>query len=74
MIIFQSFFIFLITFFLILKFSKIFAIEKKTIIALFLFRTILCLSYVPVAKALDWDAAGYYIYAGVVPRVWTYRY
>ena len=68
MIIFQSFFIFLITFFLILKFSKIFGIEKKTTIALFLFRTILCLSYVPVAKALDWDAAGYYIYAGVVPR------
>lgn len=68
MIIFQSFFILLITFFLILKFSKIFGIEKKTIIALFLFRTILCLSYVPVAKALMWDSAGYYIYAGVVDR------
>ena len=65
MILVQSFFIFLISFFLIIKLSNIFGISQKTTLAIFLFRSFICISYVPVAKALDWDAAGYYLYTGV---------
>ena len=53
-------FILIITFYLSLIISKFFNVNQQKITILFILRTIICLSYIPIAKIKDWDAYGYY--------------
>lgn len=61
----ESSLIFFITLFFIIKISNFFKINPKVTISIFLFRTFLCLSYLPIAISLEWDAPGYFLYTGV---------
>ena len=63
MITIDSIFIFFLSLFLLFKFTKNLQINKKLILFLIIYRTIICLSYIPIAEYGDLDAFGYYKFA-----------
>ena len=56
----QPFFIFLLTYYLILEISKWFKVSHLDASKIFLFRSIICFAYIPIAMNFDSDAYGYY--------------
>ena len=58
----QSFLVFLITFYLILEISKWFKVSSLDASKIFLFRSIICLAYIPIAENMNNDAYGYYLF------------
>ena len=59
----QAIFILFLTYYFTLKIGKYFKINQIKITALFILKTIVCLTYLPIAKNLDNDAYGYFTYA-----------
>ena len=56
----QPFFIFIITFYLILEISKWFNLNFIDSSKIFIFRSIICLAYIPILYSTNSDAFGYY--------------
>ena len=56
----QPFFIFIITFYLILKISKWFDLNFIDSSKIFIFRSIICLAYIPILYSNNNDAFGYF--------------
>ena len=60
-------FILIVTFYFSQIISRFFKVNKIKIAILFIFRTIICLTYIPIAEYKGWDAFGYYDYAFKAP-------
>ena len=63
MIAIQATFILFLSYFLTLKLAKYFQLNQLTITAIFIFKTIICLLYIPISIGQDLDSTGYFIYA-----------
>ena len=59
----QAFFIFIFTFFLFLKFSNSIKINTMDASKIFIWRTIICLAYIPILYSLNTDSYGYYFFS-----------
>ncbi len=63
MIAIQATFILFLSYFLTLKLAKYFQLNQITITVIFIFKTIICLLYIPISIGQDLDSTGYFIYA-----------
>ena len=59
----QASFVLFLTYLLSLKLGKYFKIDQTKTTVVFVFRTIICIIYISIAKNLDFDAYGYYVAA-----------